>query len=125
MNDNSDQHIKASINNFKATIDILPVVMAFNQKTLSVLEEKDSYSKTKMRLEKTDKYSIRDFDIFDNKEIVFAGVDGKIYFYDIFNTQTPREAITAFDDIKDRIRKVKFINRDELLLGTFSGRFIY
>jgi|TARA_B110000259_G_scaffold59398_1_gene70221 hypothetical protein len=125
MNDNSDQHIKASINNFKATIDILPVVMAFNQKTLSVLEEKDSYSKTKMRLEKTDKYSIRDFDIFDNKEIVFAGVDGKIYFYDIFNTKTPREAITAFDDIKDRIRKVKFINRDELLLGTFSGRFIY
>ena len=115
MNDNSDQHIKASINNFKATIDILPVVMAFNQKTLSVLEEKDSYSKTKMRLEKTDKYSIRDFDIFDNKEIVFAGVDGKIYFYDIFNTKTPREAITAFDDIKDRIRKVKFINRDELL----------
>ena len=125
MNNNSDQHIKASINNFKATIDTLPVVMAFNQKTLSVLEEKDSYSKTKMRLEKTDKYSIRDFDIFDNKEIVFAGVDGKIYFYDIFNTKTPREAITAFDDIKDRIRKVKFINRDELLLGTFSGRFIY
>jgi hypothetical protein len=125
MNDNSDQHIKASINNFKATIDILPVVMAFNQKTLSVLEEKDSYSKTKMRLEKTDKYSIRDFYIFDNKEIVFAGVDGKIYLYDIFNTKTPREAITAFDDIKDRIRKVKFINRDELLLGTFSGRFIY
>lgn len=78
-----------------------------------------------MRLAKTDKYSIRDFDIFDNKEIVFAGVDGKIYFYDIFNTKTPREAITAFDDIKDRIRKVKFINRDELLLGTFSGRFIY
>jgi len=100
-------------------------LMAFNQKTLSVLEEKDSYSKTKMRLAKTDKYSIRDFDIFDNKEIVFAGDDGKIYFYDIFNTKTQREAITAFDDINDRIRKVKFINRDELLLGTFSGRFIY
>ncbi|GGE40916.1 AAA family ATPase [Psychroflexus planctonicus] len=100
-------------------------VLQLNQKILSILENKKSYSKTSMLLTKSKGNSVRSFDINNNEIIAFAGDKGTIYFFDIKNNVSIYKPINvANDNIDDRIRYLSFVSDNSLLATTFSGKLL-
>jgi hypothetical protein len=97
-------------------------VIALNKKTLAILETKQQYSETSMRLEKSDN-AIRNFNIYENK-IAFGGDKGELQFYDLINEKELTTINIAQNNIEDRIRNVKFLNGDTLFVTTFSGKVL-
>lgn len=94
-----------------------------NQKTLSILEGFSDYSQTSMRLAKTNNYSIRNFSIYNNELIAYAGDKGEVNFYDIIKGKKKDITIPiAQNNINDRIRKVIFDSKELLIVTTFSGK---
>ena len=100
-------------------------VLDLNQKTLSVLEEQSKYSQTSMRLAKSDNFSIRTFDVFNDAVIAYAGDKGEVHFYDIKKEEKREGSVSiAKNNIEDRIRNLVFATKDLLLVTTFSGKIL-
>ncbi len=97
-------------------------VLELNKKILAILETKQQYSETSMRLEKSDN-AIRNFNIYKNK-IAFGGDKGELQFYDLINAKKLATINIAQNNIEDRIRNVKFLNEDTLFVTTFSGKVL-
>ena len=85
---------------------------------------KNSYAQTSMSLAKNNDNSIRSFDIFNDQKIAYAGDRGVIKFYDI-NKESLDEisfVINRNNNINDRIRNLIYIDKNNLLVTTFSGK---
>ena len=107
-------------------------ILKLNQKILTILKEKNSYGKTDMLLTKNKKnYSIRSFDILNNKKIAYAGDKGVINFYDIPPSDGVKSNALPISNIKivenyanidDRIRNLVYVHDSILIATTFSKK---
>ena len=97
-------------------------VLELNKKILAILESKQQYSETSMRLEKSDN-AIRNFNIYKNT-VAFGGDKGELQFYDLANAKKLKSINIAQNNIEDRIRNVKFLNEETLFVTTFSGKVL-
>lgn len=127
--------IKASIkkqkifDSLKKSQDSLPYIndeniLKLNQKTFSILENKNKYSKTSMLLAKTEKYSIRDFSVFNNELIAYGGDFGKLNIININTRKNVNTINISKNKIEDRIRKIQFLNKETLYVTTFSKKVL-
>lgn len=89
------------------------------QTALGILEGKEKYINTSMRLNKTtnDKSSIRSMDTYGDGLVVFGGDDGKINM--VLTEGKAQNIITNFNGAQ--IRKVVILNDNEMLIGTVKG----
>lgn len=86
------------------------------QTALRVLEGKKNYNETSMLLQKlAPKTAIRTIASYNNSVLAFGGDNGDLY---ILNTLNKKELKIS---IKERIRKIKFINPTTIFVGTFEG----
>lgn len=107
-------------------------ILKLNQKILTILKEKNSYGKTDMLLTKNKKnYSIRSFDILNNKKIAYAGDKGVINFYDIPPSDGVKsnalpisniKIVENYSNIDDRIRNLVYVHDSILIATTFSKK---
>ena len=97
-------------------------VLELNKKILSILEKKAKYSQTSMLLAKS-KYSIRNFNIYNNL-IAFGGDAGELKFYDLIKGKNLDPINISQNKIEERIRNIKFIDKNSLFLTTFSRKIL-
>lgn len=102
-------------------------ILKLNQKILTILKGANSYGKTDMLLTKNKKnYSIRSFDILNNKKIAYAGDKGVINFYDLDQPKKQQNTSIAivenYSNIEDRIRNLTYVNDSSLIAITFSKK---
>ena len=86
------------------------------QTALKVLEGKNHYNETSMMLYKMRANSaIRSIDSYNESVIAFGGDNGVLYILNSLN-------LSKFEiPIDERIRKIKFIDPNKILVGTFEG----
>ncbi len=102
-------------------------ILKLNQKILTILKGANSYGKTDMLLTKNKKnYSIRSFDILNNKKIAYAGDKGVINFYDLDKSKQQQNTSIAivenYSNIEDRIRNLVYVHDSILVAITFSKK---
>ena len=86
------------------------------QTALRVLEGKNSYNETSMMLHKMKhNTAIRSIDSYGGTVLAFGGDDGTLT---ILNTTNQSNLEIRIDE---RIRKIRFINPKNILIGTFEG----
>ena len=86
------------------------------QTALRVLEGKKNYNNTSMLLHKIEKESaIRSIDSYNNSVLAFGGDNGILNILNVLNKNISKIPI------KERIRKVVFINPNNIIVGTFEG----
>ena len=86
------------------------------QTALRVLEGKNYYNETSMMLYRMIPNSaIRSIDSYDDTFLAFGGDNGILY---VLNNLNPTKLEISIDE---RIRKIKFVEADEILVGTFQG----
>ena len=86
------------------------------QTALRVLEGKNHYNETSMMLYKMRANSaIRSIDSYNESILAFGGDNGVLYILNSLN-------LSKFEiPIDERIRKVKFVDPNKILVGTFQG----
>ena len=86
------------------------------QTALRVLEGKNHYNETSMMLYKIKaNTAIRSIDSYNDSVLAFGGDNGILYILNSIN-QSKFEIL-----IDERIRKIKFVNPNKILVGTFQG----
>lgn len=86
------------------------------QTALRVLEGKNNYNETSMMLFKmAPNTAIRSIDSFNESVLAFGGDNGTLYILNSLNLNKIQISIG------ERIRKIKFINPNNILVGTFQG----
>ena len=86
------------------------------QTALRVLEGKNHYNETSMMLYKIiANTGIRSIDSYNDSVLAFGGDNGILYVLNSLNLS--KLEIT----INERIRKIKFVNPNKILVGTFDG----
>lgn len=92
-----------------------------NQKAWSMIEKKDNYNETSMRLGVLNESSIVDIDIIDNRLIAFAEPQGKIYTINIESNEI--KEYTSFSEFSEfNIKDIKFKNARNVLITTLSNQ---
>ena len=86
------------------------------QTALRVLEGKNNYNETSMMLYRmAPNTAIRSIDSFNDSALAFGGDNGILYILNSLNLSTIKIPIN------ERIRKVKFVDPNNILVGTFRG----
>ena len=86
------------------------------QTALRVLEGKNNYNETSMMLYRmAPNTAIRSIDSFNDLALAFGGDNGILYILNSLNLSTIKIPIN------ERIRKVKFVDPNNILVGTFRG----
>ena len=106
------EKINLELNNKSKETESLYILL---QTSLQVLENKNSYSESSMLIGKTDdKSAIRAISTFEKKMIAYGGDNGLLT---IINDSVSKN----INILNERLRSIKFINNEKILVGTFEG----